>query len=573
MSLRRKMTYGIALAGVIVAVAFVAGLEIAAHQRDAIGSLKKATTELGSDVLELIDGTAAMKLDVVQVQQFLTDISATRGQDGLDDGAEKAAGFAAKFAEDARRARAAAAKLAYQDIVTAVDDAVVAFGPYYETGQKMAARYVADGPSGGNTLMGSFDATSAAIADRLDVVLDATSRHAKELAARAKAHGDDAESGAAHALTNLQLLGGVVLLLLALGGYFLLRGVTRPLDQLAADMAAVGGGDLDRVIAGAGRKDELGRMAGALEGFRASQRAMRALEAETAAREDAAAKARKAELAAMADNLERSIASALGAIKSSAAEMRAEAKALAGNAAAASERADGVSSASARAADNVGGVAAASQQMAAAISEITEQVNRARQISGTAVGEVQDTDHAMVTLAESVRRIGDIVNVIAGIAKQTNILALNASVEAARAGHAGQGFGIVAKEVGSLAAEVGTSANEIKRQVEGIQGAVADVTGSVGRVAGTIRRIDDISTAIAAGVEQQRSATMTIAQNVQNAAAGTQEVSSHIGVVGNAANETGHAAERLLEVATMVADESGRLDREVRAFVARVRAA
>ncbi|MFO0747166.1 MAG: HAMP domain-containing methyl-accepting chemotaxis protein [Myxococcota bacterium] len=573
MSIHRKVLLSLGASTLIVATAFVIGLMLAGSQRRAIDGLGQLAARLGDDVMDLVDATSAMKLDVVQVQQFLTDLSATRGLDGLDDGDDEAAGFARKFADDSSRARLAANKLGYGEIARAIDAAGDAFGPYYETGKKMAVLYVNEGPSGGNAFMPKFDAASEAIAGALDLVLEQTAKRADTIAKDAHAQSQEAEAGGQLAVLNLIVLGALVMGLLLIGALLLWRGVTRPMEHLAADMAAIGRGDLERAVEGAARKDELGRMARSLESFRAEQRKLRSLEAEAAEREARADRERKETLAAMADSLETTIAQALDAISNSAVDMRNEASQLASSASDASHRADGVSTASTRAADNVSGVAAAAQQLAASIAEINHQVTNARQTSAAAVKEATITNEAMGLLTQAVKKIGDIVQVISGIANQTNLLALNATIEAARAGHAGSGFSVVAREVRNLAVESGKSAEDIKRQIDGMHTAVAQVMGAISRVGDTIGRIDGFSAAIAAGVEQQRAATESIAENVQNAAAGTQLVSSHISSVGAAAEQTGQAASRMLDVATLLSDESGRLDREVHRFIERVRAA
>jgi aerotaxis receptor len=79
---------------------------------------------------------------------------------------------------------------------------------------------------------------------------------------------------------------------------------------------------------------------------------------------------------------------------------------------------------------------------------------------------VQTVGHSMASIAESSRRIGDIIQVIEGVAFQTNILALNAAVEAARAGESGRGFAVVASEVRALAQRTTGAAREIRQLIE-----------------------------------------------------------------------------------------------------------
>ncbi|PIZ31298.1 MAG: hypothetical protein COY40_02490 [Alphaproteobacteria bacterium CG_4_10_14_0_8_um_filter_53_9] len=114
-----------------------------------------------------------LKFNAVQVQQWLTDISATRGLDGLNDGFDVAAEFADAFKTDMAAARLLAAK-AYnaKELLSLLDDMEKAFPPYYETGIRMAKAYVAEGPSAGNVEMGNFDAVAEKIGDLTDAFMD-----------------------------------------------------------------------------------------------------------------------------------------------------------------------------------------------------------------------------------------------------------------------------------------------------------------------------------------------------------------------------------------------------------------
>src|SRR3989339_13233 len=111
-----------------------------------------------------------IQLDVVQVQQWISDISATRGLPGFDDGFTEAANFAQKFGEDVSKARELATKLELTEIVTALNETEKAFKPYYETGVKMGKIYVAEGPEQGNVMMSQFDGVAGAMGENMDAL-------------------------------------------------------------------------------------------------------------------------------------------------------------------------------------------------------------------------------------------------------------------------------------------------------------------------------------------------------------------------------------------------------------------
>jgi len=179
----------------------------------------------------------------------------------------------------------------------------------------------------------------------------------------------------------------------------------------------------------------------------------------------------------------------------------------------------------------------------------------------------------MAELAEAAKRVGDIVTLISGIAGQTNLLALNATIEAARAGEAGKGFAVVASEVKSLAAQTARATEEIQAKVGDIQTMTTTAVAAIRGIGETVTRMNEITTTVAAAIEEQGAATSEIAGNVQQAAAGTQQVSGYVTAAQRAVSETGALAASVLDAAGLLSQEATHLRSEVDDFLKGVLAA
>jgi len=252
---------------------------------------------------------------------------------------------------------------------------------------------------------------------------------------------------------------------------------------------------------------------------------------------------RKDENARLANEFEQGVKRTVETVSMSAAEMETTAQTLAANAEQGRQQASTVS--------------AATEQLSASVNEIARQISESTMAVSSAVDAAGKSEKMVADLLTAAQKVGEITKIIADIAEQTNLLALNATIEAARAGEAGKGFAVVASEVKSLATQTAKATEEIGLQIKEIQETSQTTAGSIGEITQIISKVNEIGTTISSAVEEQ--------------AAATREVSQNINGVTQAAEESGQSAQNVLGVAGGLSSQARDLNGQVDVFLDKVR--
>ncbi|MGY3449535.1 methyl-accepting chemotaxis protein [Bradyrhizobium sp. USDA 4353] len=363
------------------------------------------------------------------------------------------------------------------------------------------------------------------------------------------------------------------LLIAAITAFWLGRSVVVPLDQTCAVMDELTKGHLGFEVPFTDRRNEIGRMARSLQILKDHLAESERIRAEQELAKQQAAEERRAVLARIADEFERSIGGVIQTTTSAAGELQTSAQSMSSIVSGTSDQSAKVAAAAEQTAKNVQTVSASAEQLSSSIQEIAKQVTQSSSIAQNAVEQATRTESMVTRLVHASQKIGEVMALIQTIAGQTNLLALNATIESARAGEAGKGFAVVANEVKALSAQTAKATEEITSQIEAIRDATTSTVTAIREIGTTIGQMNEITETIAAAVEEQGVATKEIARSVQQAAQGTQGVMQHIVGVREASGQVGAAAAQVLSAAAQLGSQSDQLKSQTGRFLGNVRAA
>ncbi|MFQ5560104.1 MAG: methyl-accepting chemotaxis protein [Nitrospinota bacterium] len=403
-----------------------------------------------------------LKLVIVEIQQWISDISATRGESGLNDGIEKAGKF----------------RIEADEILVHLKKYFTSFDPllekdvneisrlldiYFETGTKMAKEYIETGTEAGNALMPEFDLASESINKKVDVLNNRIEASLKKGLSLSVDSGQRAKV-LYMILTFVGLLLGVIIPIT------IAKKITDSLKGTVFMIKKMEQGVLDHRLNLTG-SDEVGEMGRAMDNFADTlQHEVIGVLKKISSGDLTTKITPKSEKDVVSQAL-RQTGNDLGRILS---QVHMTAAQLSTGADLVSDSSQVLSQGTAEQASSVEEISASMVQIGSQTERNAENAIEANKLTGKALDAAETGNQhmknlvrAMAGINESGKNISKIIKVIDEIAFQTNLLALNAAVEAARAGRHGKGFAVVADEVRSLAARSADAAKDTSALIQG----------------------------------------------------------------------------------------------------------
>jgi len=351
-----------------------------------------------------------------------------------------------------------------------------------------------------------------------------------------------------------------------------IASMVRPMKALADRMDQVASGDRSQNDAYQDRTDEIGQIANALNHMARQLRDAEAQQSGELGRKAAEAD-RARSLSAEIETFKAGASETLRTVENLLNDVLTAAETSRTTAQDSQNRASAMNTAAREASNGVQSMATATEMLSTAIGEVRGSAERVSNLTRRTAERTQESQARMDDMASSLADMVDIISGINAVAEQTNLLALNATIEAARAGEAGKGFAVVASEVKALAEQTRKLTETIGDRINRFETSVKEASSTAAAMVEEISEIDSASAESASAVEQQTAAVAEISSTAQNAAQKTHAVDEDSVQAMRGAEDALYAANQIAEMTATLKTSADDLSRRIDTFLEAVHAA
>jgi methyl-accepting chemotaxis protein len=400
-----------------------------------------------------------LKFSVVQVQQWLTDISATRAANGFDDGFSKAD----SYAKNAEKILKDITKINPKD-KNKVKAIHAAFEPYYSMGKKMANEYISGGPASGNLVMDKFDKTAEKINSKVDKFKNSSYKEFQTTAKQVQTTTNNILF-----MIFSSIIIGIIISFIS--WLFISKKIINPILNILERITEIASseGDLTKRVK-ISSSDEIGQLGKMTNKLMENFGGIIIDILDRTRKLDAVSEQINVSMSELNTNIDH-VSASTDNLSSDMEETAASTEEM-------SATSNEIESAVQSIAEQAQSGQVSADEINKRASELKSSVVMSRDSAKEIYENTSEKLKAAIEETKAVDKINELLNSILNITNQTNMLALNASIEATRAGEAGRGFAIVAESIRTLADDSKNTANEIQNIIKLVVNSVDNMSGS-----------------------------------------------------------------------------------------------
>ncbi len=427
--------------------------------------------------------------------------------------------------------------------------------------------------------------------EHMDAIRSVIARMKKTEADLLAKRSEEANANARTTIGTLIVGMCVSAVLLFLIGAIIVRSISVPLRQLTSASEQIASGDLNVVLGTAERQDEIGALSQAFTRMAGSLKRMAQGAEEVASGNLAVTIAPQSEKDVMGNALAAMVArlgELIGQVQKSGVQVNTSTTEIAATSKQQQATASEISATTAEISATSKQIAATAKELVKAMEQVTDVAEKTAALAGSGqagltrmeatMSQITEASSAisarLAVLNEKAGNINTVVTTITKVADQTNLLSLNAAIEAEKAGEYGRGFGVVATEIRRLADQTAGATSDIEQMVKDMQSAVAAGVMGMDKFAEEVRRgvevVAQVSEELTQIIEQVQTLTPNfeaVSEGMQSQALGAEQISDALSQLGEAAQQTVESLRQANAAIDQLSDATGGLQVGVSRFV------